>query len=170
MKLTLGKKIAGVAVAGAVLVGAGTMAWAATSSASTAPTTPASSAAASPAGTSPSAKAAGKGAKLLRRADHGTIEIKVKGATKGTATWETVTFDRGNASAVTASQITVARPDGQTAQLTINAGTTYRGVTSWQQIATGKGVTVVSMNGTATIIQQKVGATTPTTTAPAPVA
>src|ERR1700722_18578249 len=156
MKLSLGKKIAGVAVAGAVLVGAGTVAWAAGNTGSTTAAINTSSADAATAATAPPASAVRKGTDLLRRADHGTIEIKVKGATKGAATWQTVTFDRGKATAVSASQITLARPDGKTVQLTINASTKYRGVTSWQQVATAKDATVVSENGTATIIGQRV--------------
>jgi hypothetical protein len=149
MKLSFGKKIASLAVVGAVLAGAGTVAWADSSSSASAAATTTTPAAAP-------AKAAGRGRSILRRADHGVVEIKVKGAT-GIATWQTVTFDRGKVSTVTAGQITLARPDGTSVTLTINASTKYRGVTSWQEITTAKGAIVVSENGTATTIAQRVG-------------
>jgi hypothetical protein len=168
MKLSLGKKIAGAAVAGAVLVGAGSMAWAYGNGNSNGSSTAAL--AASITSTTPTATAgsAGKGkagdrvGAVLRRADHGTIEIKAKASTTGTATWQTFTFDRGKVTTVTAGQIVVARPDGQSVTLTINAGTTYRGVTSWQQVATSKGAIVVSANGAATIVAQKASPATGT--------
>jgi hypothetical protein len=176
MKLSFGKKIAGLAVVGAVLAGAGTVAWADTNSgASTATAAPV-------AATAAPAKAGRRGLAILRRADHGIVEIKVKGvatgtatgtAAAGTATWQTVTFDRGKVSNVTGSQITLARPDGTSVTLTINAGTTYKGVASWQQVTTAKGAIVVSENGTATTIAQRVapapgsGSSSSSTTAPA---
>ncbi|HEX3427010.1 MAG TPA: hypothetical protein VHT30_12815 [Acidimicrobiales bacterium] len=173
MTLSLGKKIAGAAVAGLVLVGAGTAAWAAGSGGSSSnPSTPA--VAATPAAAQ--SKAAGRAGRILRRADHGTLEIKVKGTNGAAATWKTFTFDRGKVSAVSASQITLARPDGQSVTLQIGPGTTYRGVTSWQQIMTAKGAIVISQNGTATIIAQSsktaapasgTAPTTAPTTAPA---
>jgi hypothetical protein len=168
MKLSFGKKIASLAVVGVVLAGAGTVAWAdSNSGASTAPT----STAAPVAATAAPAKASRRGLALLRRADHGVVEIKVKGTTTGTATWQTVTFDRGKVSKVTAGQITLARPDGTSVTLTINAGTNYKGVTSWQQVATAKGAVVVSENGAATTIAQRVapapGSTAGTTAPPA---
>ncbi len=172
MKLSFGKKIASLAVVGAVLAGAGTVAWAdsnsGASTASTATVAPVAAAAAP-------AQASHRGFAILRRADHGVVEIKVTGAATGTAagtaTWQTVTFDRGKVSTVTAGQITLARPDGTSVTLTINAGTKYKGVTSWQQVTTAKGAIVVSENGTATTIAQRVapapGSTAGTTAPPA---
>lgn len=153
MKLSLGKKIAAVGVAGAVLVGAGTVAWADSNSGSS-PAPASTPAAATPA--TATGKAAQKHAGIFDRADHGTIEIKMKAATTGTATWQTVTFDRGQVSAATAGQITLARPDGQSVTLTIGPNTKWQGVTSEAQIVTGKGALVVSEDGTALIIRQRV--------------
>ena len=145
---------------------------------STASPTTATVAATTPAAAS--ANATAKGLAILRRADHGTVEVKVKGVATGTATgtaaaatatWQTFTFDRGKVTTVTADQITLARPDGVSVTLTITPTTKYRGVTSWSEITTAKRATVVSQNGTATIIAQRVaptgtGGTTSSTTAP----
>jgi hypothetical protein len=203
MKLSLGKKITGLAVAGVLVVGAATVAWASGNggaaagiggSAPAAPSTaaPAASSTAAPAtSTKATGKAAGKaagkasgkaagkasgnaagkaagtGLALLRRADHGDVEVQVKGAT-GAATWKTVTFDRGQVTDVAADHITLARPDGKSVTLSINADTKYRGVTSWQTVAKSKGAIVVSESGKATIIIQR---TTPAPSAgPAPAA
>jgi hypothetical protein len=146
MKFSIGKKIAAFAVAGVVLVGAGTVAFAQTSPG---PTTTAPAASATTPGKA-TGKAMGQGLALLKRADHGDIEVKVKGGT-----WKTVTFDRGQVGAVAADQITLARPDGKSVTLTINAATKFRGVTSWQQVTKAQGAVVVSDNGTATLIVQK---------------
>lgn len=168
MKMSLGTKIAGTAVAGLVLVGGGTAAWAAGGGGSSrSASTPAAVAmpAAAP------GKAAGRAAAIFRRADHGTLEIRVKGANGATATWRTLTFDRGKVSAVSASQITVARPDGQSVTLQIGPNTTYRGISSWQEIVKAKGAIVMSQDGTATTIAQRKAAApaagTAATTAPA---
>jgi hypothetical protein len=161
MKLSFGKKIASLAVVGAVLAGAGTVAWA---DSNTGASTASTSTAAPVAATAAPATASHRGLDILRRADHGVVEIKVKGAATGTTgtagagttTWQTVTFDRGKVSNVTAGQITLARPDGTSVTLTINASTTYKGVTSWQQVTTAKGAIVVSENETATTVAQRV--------------
>lgn len=170
MKLSLGKKIAGAALAGAVLVGAGTVAYAATSSGATGtpPVAVASTtgpAASGTAGTGLGAAAA-RVAQLVKRADHGTVEVKAKSAGSTTATWQTFTFDRGQVSAVSATSITLARPDGQSVTLSIGANVKYKGVTSWQGIATSKGAVVISQSGGALIIAQKAGTSTPATTSP----
>lgn len=172
MKISFGKKIAGLAVAGAVIAGAGTVAWAANNGASATNSTLMSASALASAAVTPAAatQATGKAAKadkggglaVLRRADHGDLEIRVKGSGGNTAaTWETVTFDRGKVTSVAADHITLARPDGKSTTLTINASTKYKGVTSWQQVTTSKGAVVISENGTATTIAQRKPTATP---------
>jgi hypothetical protein len=165
MKLSFGKKIASLAVVGAVLAGAGTVAWASSNNGSSSNSTTAMVTAASTTTSGTTGKATRKGLSILRRADHGTVEIKVKGTNGAAATWQTFTFDRGKVSAVSATSITVARPDGQSATLAITPTTKFRGVTSWQQVTTAKGAIVVSENGTATQILQKAASTTTPTTA-----
>jgi hypothetical protein len=167
--ISLGKKVAGAALAGFVALGAGAVAFAADGSSSA----PTAAPAVTTAGGTSAAKAAGKapGAKgkaalgILRRSDHGDIEVQVKGTKGATPTWQTVTFDRGSVTDIAADHITVARPDGQSVTLTISSTTKFRGVTSWQDIQKGKPAVVVSRSGAATQILQAKAAATPT---PAP--
>jgi hypothetical protein len=151
MKLSFGTKVAGLALAGTILAGAGTMAWADNTGGAASSAPAASPAAASAAA---AAKASGRGLGILRRADHGDVEVKVKG-TSGTPTWKTVTFDRGQVSDVGADHITLARPDGKSVTLKINADTKYKGITSWQQVTKSQGAIVISENQNATVILQK---------------
>ncbi len=85
---------------------------------------------------------------LASRADHATFEVKVKGA------WVTYTIDRGKVGTVSATSITINRPDGQSVTETINGSTKYRGVSGETAIQTGRAAIVVSVNGTATRISQ----------------
>jgi hypothetical protein len=167
MAFSIGKKIAAAAVVGFVGLGAGAAAWATegSSAAPAAATAPAGSTAA--AGAKAGGKKGGVALRILKRADHGTIEIKVKGATSATPTWQTFTFDKGSVTTISATSITVARPDGQSTTLTIGATTKFRGVTTWQAVLTGKPVLVISENGTATqVIQAKAKTSVPPTSAP----
>jgi hypothetical protein len=160
MAISIGTKIAGAALAGTLALGAGAVAWAADGSG----TTPAQTS------TPAAGKAAGKagaGLGILRRADHGDAEIKVKGTNGAAATWVTVTFDRGQVSSVAADHITLARPDGQSVTLKIDGNTKYHGVTSWQQVKTNEPAVVISRAGTATQILQKAAAAAAPAAAPA---
>jgi hypothetical protein len=144
----MGKKIAAVAATATLaLGGAAAVASADSGSGTSTPTSPPASAAAT---TTP--KKAHKG--LLGRADHGEVEVRVKGD-DGKPTWVSVTFDRGKVSAVNQGSITLARPDGQSVTLQLSPTTKYHGVTGWQQIATGKGALVVSRSGAATQVLQR---------------
>ncbi len=162
MKLSFGTKVAGLALAGTLLAGAGTMAWADNTgaAASTSASTSGAAGAAAPASASAkaagkaAAKASGRGLAILRRADHGDVEVSVKG-TSGTPTWKTVTFDRGQVSDVAADHITLARPDGKSVTLKITGDTKYKGITSWQQVTKAQGAIVISESGNATVILQK---------------
>lgn len=85
---------------------------------------------------------------LLRRADHATIELKVKGQ------WVTYTLDRGTVTAVSPTSITLARPDGQSVTDTLTPQTRYRGVTSESAIETSRPALVISENGSALRVRQ----------------
>jgi hypothetical protein len=152
MAISFGKKLAGAALAGAVALGAGTAAMAAGGGAAASSTAPASG--------SLTAKAAGaagakvKGAGILRRADHGDIEVQVKAAKGAPKTWETITFDKGNVTDVAADHITVARPDGQSVTLKIDATTKFHGVAAVAEVQKDKPVIVLSKGGLATQILQ----------------
>lgn len=89
---------------------------------------------------------------LLERADHATVEVKVKGQ------WVTYDIDRGKVSAVSPTSITVARPDGQSVTEKIDSSTKYLGVSGESAIQTGKSAMVVSDQGTALRIRQAAGA------------
>lgn len=140
-----------IAVVGAVAaLGVGGTAYAASSSSSATPA-PVSPAAATP--TSPTAGRAGaarpKVRSLLQRADHGTLELKVKGQ------WVTYTFDRGTVESISSTAITVQRPDGQTVTEKIGPGTRYVGVGSESAIQTDHPAMVVSSGGVAVRIRQR---------------
>jgi hypothetical protein len=85
---------------------------------------------------------------ILRRTDHATFEVKVKGQ------WVTYTLDRGKVSSVSPTSITLARPDGQSVTEAITSTTKYRGVTSEAGIQLNKTGIVLSDNGTALGIRQ----------------
>jgi hypothetical protein len=138
MASRISKKLVGFGLAGALVVGAGAAAWAQTSG-----------------GSATSGDTAGgghghPGLALLRRADHGTVEVKNKDGS-----WVTVTFDRGTVTAASASSITLQRPDGQSVTIALTADTRYRGISSADQIATGKAAIVASdSNGNALLVAQ----------------
>jgi outer membrane lipoprotein SlyB len=137
----ISKKVAVGAVGAIAVLGIGGTAYAATnpSSGSSAATTPQ----AAPAAVSKS----GLGA-ILRRTDHATLEVKVKGQ------WVTYTLDRGKVTAVSPTSITLARPDGESVTEAITSNTKYRGVTSEAGIQVDKSAIVLSQNGTALGIRQ----------------
>jgi hypothetical protein len=102
----------------------------------------------------PATKHAGVAAgirKLLLHTDHASFEVKVNG------TWETLTLDRGKVSAISATSITLARPDGQSVTDPITSSTKFRGVTNASTVIVGKGAIVISMSGAATTIAQRAG-------------
>lgn len=168
MAFSIGKKIAAAAIVGFVGLGAGAAAWATGSSggSSSPSSSTAPAAVTAPAGAKKGGKKGGLALRILRRADHGTIELKVKGENGAAPTWQTFTFDKGSVTAVSASQITLARPDGQSVTLQIGATTKFRGVTSSTDVMTGKAALVISQNGTATQVLQAKPHTTPATTVP----
>ncbi|MDA8045208.1 MAG: hypothetical protein M0Z30_08240 [Actinomycetota bacterium] len=145
------------AIGVAAALGIGGTAWAATGGANT-PSSPAGVVTAAPAGSGASgtsgapvaANRAGRPTRrsLLERADHATIEIKVKGQ------WVTYSIDRGKVTSVSPTSITLARPDGQSVTEQITAATKYRGVSGESAIQTGRPAQVVSDGGSALRIRQ----------------
>jgi hypothetical protein len=142
-------------------LGIGGTAWATTGGASSGSTDPSSmpsvstSLAQSGPAAQPGSVAAGAGHRirsLLERADHASVELKVKGQ------WVTYDVDRGQVKAVSPTSITLARPDGQTVTATIDATTKFQGVTGEGAIQTGQEALVLSDNGMALRIRQRAGA------------
>jgi hypothetical protein len=150
--ISFGKKLAGAALAGAVALGAGTAAMAASGGGAASPTAPASGTLTAKAAGAAGAKV--KGAGILRRADHGDIEVQVKAAKGAPKAWETITFDKGNVTDVAADHISVARPDGQSVTLKIDATTKFHGVTDVAGMQKDKPAIVLSKAGLATQILQ----------------
>ena len=162
MSLSVGKKVAGAALAGTLaLGGAGAIALAgggqASSAASNLPATLTAATQNAPA----KGRRAGDGwLALFRRADHGTLEVKNKAGQ-----WVTYTFDKGKVTAVSASSITLARPDGQSVTIAITAETKFRGVSSAADVTVGRAAIVVSDNGHALWVAQRDLRKTPKTSA-----
>jgi hypothetical protein len=111
--------------------------------------------------TAPAAKAAHSKAahhrarSLLSRADRATVEVKVKGA------WVTYAIDRGKVTAVTATSVTLALPDGQSVTEAIASTTKFSGVSSASAVTVGQPAVVVSQGTTATRVAQRAATATP---------
>lgn len=95
---------------------------------------------------------------LLGRADTATVEVKMHGA------WVTLEYDRGKVAAVSATSITLNRPDGKSVTEQIGSSTKFFGVSSAGAISLGKNARVISENGTALRVTQHASATAPVTT------
>ena len=141
LKQLASKKVAVGAVGAIAVLGIGGTAYAASSP------TSGTSATNTPQAPPASVSKARLGA-ILRRTDHATFEVKVKGQ------WVTYTLDRGQVSAVSPTSITLARPDGQSVTDAITPNTKYRGVTSESGIQLNKSAIVLSQNATALGIRQ----------------
>jgi hypothetical protein len=141
-------RIAAGVTAAALAVGGGSAAVVAATAPASAGTV-SLSAATSPAPT-PAAKAAEghHDRSLLKRADHASIELKVKGH------WVTYVLDRGQVTAVSGTAISLARPDGQSVTLTIDSATRFGHKGSVTAIRTGSDATVISDNGAAIRVAQ----------------
>ncbi len=131
------RRVAAAAIVGGVLVtGGGAAAYAASTSSPSPAATSSSSA---------SAVAHSKHRSLLARADHATLQVRRNGQ------WVTITVDRGNVTAASATSLMLARPDGQSVTFALSPTTKYRGkqATSAAALKTGLRAQVTSMNGTA---------------------
>jgi hypothetical protein len=89
----------------------------------------------------------------LRRAVHGDLIVRTK------AGFENVTVDRGKVTAVSATSITIERPDGVSVTKAVTSDTRFRGVDAAEQVERGKGALVVSKGNTAVLIAQRHGDT-----------
>ena len=89
----------------------------------------------------------------LRRAVHGDLIVRTK------AGFENVTVDRGKVTAVSATSITIERPDGVSVTKAVTSDTRSRGVDAAEQVEQGKGALVVSKGNTAVLIAQRHGDT-----------
>ena len=88
---------------------------------------------------------------ILARADHATFEVRQHKA------WVTITVDRGRITTVSASSITLLRPDGHSVTIALGATTHFRGgATSLATVTTGRSAVVISEGGTAhTVVELK---------------
>ena len=152
------KRNAAVLLVGALVLGVGAYAWAQgaperpTTSEQTAPQRPDGPRGQRPDGPRGQHRG-GRPSGPLARAIHG--DLIVRGQNGGG--FENVTFDRGEVTAVSASSITVKRPDGHSVTKAIDANTKFRGVQSASEVKTGKPALVVSKGNTATMVGQPNG-------------
>ena len=129
---------------GTLVLGGGAYAYAADNP-STPSTTPPSASA--PAAAQPGHDHRGP----LRRAVHGDLVVRTK------AGFQNVSVDRGKVTAVSASSITIERPDGVSVTKAITSATRFKGVDSAEHVESGKGALVVSKGDTAVLIAQRRG-------------
>jgi hypothetical protein len=103
------------------------------------------SAAVSPGTASGTKACAGRGGilrRLLGRTDHASLTVRGKGGS-----WVTVTLDRGTVKSISATSITIVRPDGGTVTAPITSSTKFRRATE-SSLAAGDKVVVVQEAGT----------------------
>jgi len=141
------KKHAAALLVGALVLGVGAYAWA--QGAPQRPTSGDQTAAAQPNASGHPGRG-GHRFGPLGRAIHGDVIVRGQSGNG----FENVTFDRGQVTAVSASSITVKRPDGQSVTKAIDANTKFRGVQSAGDVKTGKPALVVSKGNTATVVGQ----------------
>jgi hypothetical protein len=131
----------------AVLVGTLVLAGGAYAYADTPSTAPSTAPASAPAAAHPGYDHRGP----LRRVVHGDLIVRTKDG------FENVTVDRGKVTAVSASSITIERPDGVSVTKAVTAETKFRGVDSVEHVERGKGALVVSKGNNAVLIAQRGG-------------
>jgi hypothetical protein len=85
---------------------------------------------------------------ILAHADYATLQVKRHGQ------WVTYVLDRGKVTAVTSSQITIARPDGVTVSVALSSSTKYKGVSGESAVKVGQHASVISVNGSAVRVSQ----------------
>jgi len=97
----------------------------------------------------PAPEATGGKAAILKGAIHGDLLVRGKDGST-----HTVTFDRGKVSSISASSITIERPDGVSVSKDVNDQTVFNG-TPRDQVANGTPVIVVSEGQVATHVVSK---------------
>src|SRR5437899_8921934 len=133
----------------AVLVGTLVLAGGAYAYAADNPSTPSTT---TPSASAPAAGHPGRHLlRPLRRVVHGDLIVRTKDG------FENVTVDRGKVTAVSASSITIERPDGVSVTKAVTAETKFRGVDSVEHVERGKGALVVSKGNNAVLIAQRGG-------------
>jgi hypothetical protein len=130
------KRTAALAVVGTVVLGAGALAYAEEQPAD--PTT------------AEGPRRHGPGLHIPHRAIH--ADFLVPGDADGT--WKTVTFDRGEVVSVSATSITLHRPDGVEVSKTISETTTFRGVAGPEEVRVGGRALVKSEGDAALTVAQ----------------
>ena len=87
--------------------------------------------------------------RLRHRTVHGDLTVRTKDG------FQQVTIDRGRLTSVEGSTLTVTRPDGPVVTFTMNDDTRFRGVSSADELQTGKPLFVVSADGVAKAVAQR---------------
>jgi len=102
--------------------------------------------------TTPGPKAGGRPGAMgpVGHAVHGDLIVRTKDGT-----FEKVAFDRGTLTAVSATSLTLHRPDGVDATVELNGDTRYRGVENADALQKDQPVAVVSKDGTARVVMQR---------------
>jgi hypothetical protein len=85
----------------------------------------------------------------MGRAVHGDLVVR------GQNGFEKVTFDRGQLTAVSATSLTLKRPDGVDVTVKLDDQTRYVGVANRDALQKDKPVAVVSKDGTARMVMQR---------------
>ncbi|MEY2476074.1 MAG: hypothetical protein QOG87_1389 [Actinomycetota bacterium] len=81
---------------------------------------------------------------------HGDLIVRTKDGT-----FETVALDRGTLTAVSATSLTLHRPDGVDVTVKLDGDTRYRGVENAGALQKDQPVAVVSKDGTARVVMQR---------------
>jgi hypothetical protein len=100
--------------------------------------------------TAPGPKAGGRPGAMGGHAVHGDLIVRTKDGA-----FEKVAFDRGTLTAVSATSLTLHRPDGVDVTVTLNGDTRYRGVENAGALQKDQPVAVVSKDGTARVVMQR---------------
>ena len=151
--MNIKQKIAAAAV-GVALLGGGAGLAVAMGGTSSAATADSAAAAQQSQGQQPGGRKAG--AQFLRRVEHGDLTVRTKDG------FDKVQYDRGKVTAKTGNSFTLQRPDNVSVTIKVDGSTKYRGISSLDELQTGKPTVVVSKDGTAQMVGQRTGA------APAP--
>lgn len=84
------------------------------------------------------------------RGVHGDTIVKGKDGQ-----WVTITWDRGEVTAASATSVTLARKDGVSVTIKLDATTTFHGISDATGLRTGEPALVISKAGTATQVAQR---------------
>jgi hypothetical protein len=85
---------------------------------------------------------------LLQRAEHAELIVRTKTG------FQTIDIDRGTIASISASSISLTRPDGVVVTATISSTTKFAGLTQ-AQVAAGDKAVVIQSSGTAISIRSR---------------